>query len=941
MSKQYNVDDILLEIKAKKSKQSSANQSPVTFPLTKKAETIASTPVTPVNPPAPEIKEAEPKKLDFDFETKRAETPKKTLNFNLETEKVEKPKKALNFDLETEKVEKPKKALNFDLGTEKVEKPKKALNFDFSTETETTKKAADFDFKPENTEKSNAGKMDLGFGLESEKKERPKKGFSFSFKNGKSEKASDFKLEDEKPAAPKKEKFKVDIPDDDAPIKKADSGSVDYNRYFTPVKDEEPEAHESFRFKSEPMDATRVVDIHEEQPVKRAESKKAPFKLKYNLDDDAISEQSTTVIDPISAKQSGLFPDEMLEEEKPKKGFFRRKKTKFEEDGDEKYDAYPQNSEEYDDSELDDYDSSEDKSSVVHDMRLIKMGLIIRLLLMAVVFGLSTYLAVSLTNTALNLPSFIHPESKLRYFMIANTLVAALGMLICSNTVGGGLLSLLKLKADSDTLPAMATVASLIQGVCFIVKPELLNMEISTVSSTEYTITTAVSLFFPVAMLILFFNLVGKIMTVIRIQKNFKLVASDRSKYSVNMMENKGLLKEWTANLDMEDYLVAYPVKTQFLSRFLEYSYSKDHADNMSAILAPVCILAPIIIAALSYIFNKDVGIAVSTFTAVLCVCTPLTSTIAANWPMLRLANKLTPNGAMVAGYESIDKFADTEGIVMKAIDIFPPENVTLHAIKAFDQSKIDSVIIDAASVVCNTRGMLTGIFTKIIGADKSLLRPAEHVTYEDSMGLSAWVDGKRVLIGNRELMINHGVEVPSMDYEKRYVKDSRNIVYLSNSGELSAMFVISYNANPTVQEELDQLNDYGMSLIVETSDPNITAEKIHEAYDFPLEQLQLMPAKTNSQYRSMTEEQSKAPAHIGYIGGTRTMIRAIMDCIKVKSSISQSVVIQMASLIIGYGIVAVFSLVGELGMLSFAYLILYQLFWTLLVFIIPNLKKL
>ncbi len=951
MSKQYNVDDILLEIKAKKSKQSTTNPSPVTFPVTKKAETIASTPIAPE---APEISKAEPRMLDFDLANPKTETAKKTLNFNFEEKNPESPKKAADFDfkIDAEKPEKPKAEkldLNFGLDNKKVEAPKNdfKFNFDvdqaeksqntykFSTEKiEIPKDELNFNLKSKKTE---APKIDLNFGLDSEKTERPKKAFGFNFK---SKKTSEPAPEIEKTVEAPKEKFKITIPDDDAPVKKADSRSVDYNRYFTAVEEDSSNNSESFRFQTAPMDATRIVDIHEEQPVKKAENKKAPFKLKYNLEDEAISEQSTTVIDPVSAQQYGLFPDEMLDDEKPKKGFFRRKKARIEEDDEDSYDVYPE-SEDYDDSELDDYDSSEDKGSVIHDMRLIKMGLIVRLLLMAIVFGLSTYLAVSMTNPALNLPSFIHPESKLRYFMIANTLVAALGMLICSNTVGGGLLALLKLKADSDTLPAMATIASLVQGVCFIVKPDLLNMDISTVSSTEYTITTAVSLFFPVAMMILFFNLVGKLMTVLRIQKNFKLVASDRSKYSVNMMENKGLLKEWTENLDMEDYLVAYPVKTRFLSRFLEYSYSKDHADNMSAILAPVCILASILVAGLSYIFNKDVGISVSTFTAVLCVCTPLTSSIASNWPMLRLSNKLTPNGAMVAGYESINKFADTEGIVMKAIDIFPPENVTLHAIKAFDQSKIDSVIIDAASVVCNTRGMLTGVFTKIIGSDKSLLRPAEHVTYEDSMGLSAWVDGKRVLIGNRELMINHGVEVPSMDYERRYVKDSRNIVYLSNSGELSAMFVISYNANPTVQEELDQLNEYGMFLIVETSDPNITAEKIHEAYNFPLEQLQLMPAKTNSQYRSMTEEQSKAPAHIGYIGGTRTMIRAIIDCIKVKSSISQSVVIQMASLIIGYGIVAVFSLVGELGMLSFAYLILYQLFWTLLVFIIPNLKKL
>lgn len=844
MNKQYSVDDILLEIKSKKSKQGAGSSLPAGFPI-KKAETPAvSEPVQKAV--AESVKESAPAEESF------------------------------HFDLKDITKELPKEE------TMPAEARKEESPFQFKTSKTAENKSADV------------------------------------------------------PPVKKQETFKVTIPDE-----KRDD--LDYDKYFSNLKEN---SSGGFQFKNtepvftpeaDPMEATREVSLGDVTatpqhtpiiPPVPEKPAKAPFKLNFNFDDDEETAPAAT-----ENKQKGLFPEEMLEEE-PKGGFFRKKKAKIQEE------EIPDDTEQ-DSAELDDYTSPQDKQAVIRDMRNIKIGLMIRFLLMLVVFAVSTYLALSATNPMLSLPSFIQPETNLRAFMVANTVIAGIGALICCNTVGGGLISLLKLKADSDALPSMAVIATLAQGVCFIVKPELLNMTFNSISESEYSISTAVSIFFPVAMLILLFNLIGKLMIILRIQNNFKMVASDRSKYSVNMMENKGLLKEWTANLEMEEYLVAYPVKTRFLSKFLEYSYSEDYAESMSAILAPVSILAAIVISLLAYFFNDNVAMAISTFAAVLCICTPLTSSIAANWPLLRLSNKLTPNGAMVAGYESVSKFADTEGIVVKASDIFLPENVTLHAIKAFDQSKIDSVIVDAASVVCSTKGMLSGVFTKIIGSDKSLLHPVDHIAYEDGMGLSAWVNGKRVLIGNRELMIHHGVEVPSMDYEKRYVKDSKNIIYLSNSGDLSAMFVISYNANGNVMEDLDKLADNGMFLIVETSDPNITAEKIHEAYDFPLEQLQIMPAKTNSQYRSMTEEQSSAPARIGFMGGAKTMIRAILDCMKVKAAISQSVVIQMAALIIGYGIIAVFSLVGDLGMLSFVHVLLYQLFWAILVLIVPNLKKL
>lgn len=48
------------------------------------------------------------------------------------------------------------------------------------------------------------------------------------------------------------------------------------------------------------------------------------------------------------------------------------------------------------------------------------------------------------------------------------------------------------------------------------------------------------------------------------------------------------------------------------------------------------------------------------------------------------------------------------------------------------------------------------------------------------------------------------------------------------------------------------------MYLIINTSDPNITAEKIHATYDFPMEQIKLMPAKFHAAYENLTAEKDR-----------------------------------------------------------------------------------
>ena len=590
------------------------------------------------------------------------------------------------------------------------------------------------------------------------------------------------------------------------------------------------------------------------------------------------------------------------------------------------------------DEELEDYSSPKDKDAILNDIRSIKKGLLLRIVVMVVLFSLSLYLAlaardIQIGDELLPLPTFIQPEVNLRAYMITSCLISAIGAVVCSNTIGGGLLALLRFRATTDTLPMLALLGTLAQGICYIIRPEYFSVDKADFGTNLY-------LFFPVALFVLIFNLIGKMLVILRIQNNFKLVSSEKRKQAAVFLKDRTLLREISKGLSMEEYTIAYPESTRFLANFLDNSYSEDHAENTSRILAPVCLLAGIVLAALSYLFNKNVAEAVSTFTVIMCISAPLTSTIAANLPLYRMSARLIPAGAMVSGYSAVDAFSRTEAVVLDAKDLFRPADVVLHGIKPFDQGKIDSVILDAASVVCNSGGMLTEVFNGIIGSNRSMLRPVENLTYEDAMGLSAWVDGKRVLIGNRELMVNHGIEVPSNDYEMRFVKDSKNIIYLSNSGQLSAMFVISYGSNAATRAQLDQLASHGMYLIVNTSDPNITPEKIHAAYDFPLELIQLMPAKHHPAYEELTAEKDSSPAKIGFIGSSRMMVTAILDCMTAKTAIDQAVLIQMIALVVGYGLVTLFSLMGNLAYLSILHLILFQLCWAVIGTVIPNLKK-
>ena len=84
-----------------------------------------------------------------------------------------------------------------------------------------------------------------------------------------------------------------------------------------------------------------------------------------------------------------------------------------------------------------------------------------------------------------------------------------------------------------------------------------------------------------------------------------------------------------------------------------------------------------------------------------------------------------------------------------------------LHGIKTFAGARIDEAILDAAAVSIAAGGPLSSVFRRIIQNRTDILKEVDTLVYEQDMGMSGWVGGRRVLIGNRRLLENHGVDVP------------------------------------------------------------------------------------------------------------------------------------------------------------------------------------
>jgi len=305
--------------------------------------------------------------------------------------------------------------------------------------------------------------------------------------------------------------------------------------------------------------------------------------------------------------------------------------------------------------------------------------------------------------------------------------------------------------------------------------------------------------------------------------------------------------------------------------------------------------------------------------------------------PLGKLTKKLAPRGGMVSGNKAVEDFCDVSAVVLDERDLFPGGHGQILGIKTYSEGRVDEAILDAASIAYAMNSCLGGAFLQMIGGNKKLLRKVDNPTFENGRGITAWIDGRRVMLGNRKLMQSHGVELPAPGYENQYPDGEP--LFLASAGELIAQLVVGYKIDEELALELDKLAGQGRLLIVRTVDANLTPRKIWELYGYPEEQVQIMPAHQHEQYEKMSAPRQSELAEIVYTGRASAMVGSILACGAARSSILSATVFQLVQIALGYGIIALLAFIGSIDTLSLLVLGGYQLFWFVAIGIVQRMK--
>lgn len=581
---------------------------------------------------------------------------------------------------------------------------------------------------------------------------------------------------------------------------------------------------------------------------------------------------------------------------------------------------------------IDDFENIADAPSIAHDIAQLKGSLILRLVVLIICFAASAYIAIA--NDMGNIVELLSKRTQVSTYLFVNAILGLLAGFSSYTVISCGLSKILTLKADCDSLCAVSIVSSITATMIMFANENLIR-------------GSFVHVYISVAIASLLFNTMGKLFIVNRTQHSFRFVSGSSEKYALFPVSDEETAQNFTRGALSDFPRLAAMRKTEFLSDFLKTTYSSDSTDRFCRIFTPVVLAAAIVIGVIAGILGKpehgtsSIYIGISVFVAVVSICTGFSVMLVVNLPMLRSAKKNSENQGVILGYDCIDEFAETNSVLIDADQLFPQGSVKLSAIKVFSDTRIDEAIVEAASLTTQAGSVLKNMFYDIIAGKTELLNPVESYIFEDSMGLCGWINNKRVLLGNRDLMINHSIEgMPPVAKEKEYTENGRHAVYLSISGELSAMFLVEITPTMEVGQALRDLQKNDIYIMVRSVDSLVSINRLSELFDISPEHLKLIPFRVHEQYNEVTAYQMRQRATLACSGKFSALSSLILSCRRMKTTIGVGIGIQAVSILLGILICLAMVVLSDFQQLSVSMALSFNFAFTAVLIVFQLLRK-
>lgn len=330
-------------------------------------------------------------------------------------------------------------------------------------------------------------------------------------------------------------------------------------------------------------------------------------------------------------------------------------------------------------------------------------------------------------------------------------------------------------------------------------------------------------------------------------------------------------------------------------------------ADIISGYFVPVVI----VIALLSGAFwltlgGEDIIFSLKVFIAVLVIACPCALGLATPTAIMVGTGRGAELGVLFKGGEALETAHTIDTIVFDKTGTLTNGNPEVVDIVAFNGYDEEAVLKYAASAEYGSEHPLGEAIVKKAKAEGLHMLQVEQFEAIPGKGLSAVVDGKRVLIGNGLLMDKFAIDVLDSDaHFTQFAEEGKTPMFIAVNQQLAGVLSAADALKPSSVEVVQKLHRMGIQTAMLTGDHTKTAEAIAEKVGIDRVFAEVLPGEKSAYIQKLQSEGRKvamvgdgindAPAlvqaHVGIAIGSGTDVAIeSADVVLMKGDLTQVV---------------------------------------------------
>lgn len=351
--------------------------------------------------------------------------------------------------------------------------------------------------------------------------------------------------------------------------------------------------------------------------------------------------------------------------------------------------------------------------------------------------------------------------------------------------------------------------------------------------------------------------------------------------------------------------------------------------ENKYFIFTMSLVLLAALVVGLFFFTTQMTGLSfVTALTAAVCVLLPVMYDPLSRFIFWRQGEKMLGHGACISGREALTHIGKSDGFVLQASDVFSGEVSRFRKSALTKMLQNDSAVF-AALLIREAGSVLAPCFDSFLEEMDIVLPEVENFLYEERLGYSAWVLDRKVLVGNRQMLLNHSISVPTKEQEKSYAK-GRYVMYVVIDGEITATFLVGYKVHSSLRRYSRDFNKTGLVLMLNSREAFLDEEAVAARLSIDASSVKILSSKAIAimeKYNSRYDRQ--VPTGLLCAGKKRSLMHLIMGCYNANATDRFILIMMLLGQLLGFLMLVLSAILNMKLLFNPVAIVAFRLIWS------------